>query len=292
MPRPQHDPSIEHEPHLRAGGVQPDPREGRAIERLIHDGPDTPAAEASHDVLDEPAHRTTSGTPITRDLSCPGCQFNLRGLAVGMDCPECGQPILLSPTPDAAERGGIAGSGYASWLTHQLAATPAWKSWTVIAGIVLLGGPWAVLGALLSTWGGIMAIIVVGPAVEEVMKIGLIALLIETRPYLLRSRTQIFVAAAGSALMFAVIENLIYLNLYIPNPTPGITAWRWSACTALHVGCTSVAAVGALKVWRQVMAERRKPDAPIDLRWLVAAIVIHGTYNATVTVAELSGFAF
>lgn len=288
---------IEGEPHLRprypgTGGFAPDPREVRAERALTRSGPDGPAAAADQDVFDEPAFRATRGTPIVSDFSCPACEFNLRGLQVGMDCPECGQLIHLGPPGNYPHASGPGGTGYAAWLGQRMAESSAARSWAVVLGIVLLGGPWAVIGALLSTWGGLMAIVVVAPAVEEVMKIGLIALLIETRPYLLRSRTQIFLAAAGSGLMFAVIENLIYLNLYIPDPGPGIIAWRWIVCTALHVGCSSVAAVGAVRVWHKVVHERRKPDGPIDLRWLVLAIVLHGTYNAAVTVAEMSGFAF
>ncbi|MEO1235777.1 MAG: PrsW family glutamic-type intramembrane protease [Planctomycetota bacterium] len=297
MPRrkPPHHPGLEHEPHLRASdsGQQhftPDASEHAADRRLAAAGPDAPAVRARHDVFDEPTMRATVGTPIDRDWSCDACGFNLRGLAVGHACPECGHPIRLAPTPAPApgttpgttpgSASSERGQGYAAWLTECQAQTSAARTWLVTLGIALAGGPWAVLGALLSTFGGTIAIIVVAPVVEEVMKVALITLLIETRPYLLRTRAQIYAAAAGSGLAFATIENLIYLNLYIPNPTPDIIAWRWIVCTVLHVGCALVAAVGADRVWRQTLTERRPPTAPIRLRWLVLAIALHGTYNA------------
>jgi hypothetical protein len=287
MTRPPRDPGVEHEPHRRQGGFAADPREAKVAGKLARQ-PDDAAQLAEQDVFDEPALRMTPGVAIGRDWSCDGCGFNLRGAIVGSDCPECGRAIEFAPPPD----GGEGGRGYASWLGTGRQRTSASKSWGIVLLIALLGGPWAVLGALVSTWGGWLALVVVGPAVEEVMKVALIALLIETRPYLFKFRGQIAVAAAGSGLMFAVIENLIYLNVYLPDPSATIIAWRWIVCTALHVGCSAVAGVGAMRVWDKLMAERRRPDGPVDLRWLVAAIVIHGAYNAAVTVAELSGVAF
>ncbi|MEM1109822.1 MAG: PrsW family glutamic-type intramembrane protease [Planctomycetota bacterium] len=288
--KPSHQPGIENEPHLSGQGLRgfrPDPTEAKAAYRLAQQAPDSPGVRAHHDVFDEPALRVRPGERIDRDWSCDACGYNLRGTNVGDPCPECGKKSLLAPTTDTQ------GTGYSAWLTESIAQTSATRSWTVVLGVMALGGPWAVLGALIATYGGLMALVVIGPAVEEVMKIGLIALLIEVRPYLLRSRAQIYAAAAGSGLMFAVIENLIYLNVYIPNPSPGIIAWRWVVCTALHVGCTTVAAVGAVAVWKKVIAERRRPPrGPIELRWLVLAIVLHGAYNGIVTVAELSGFDF
>ena len=40
-------------------------------------------------------------TPITRDLPCLGCGYNLRGLKENDRCPECGSPVGLSIFGDA-----------------------------------------------------------------------------------------------------------------------------------------------------------------------------------------------
>ena len=37
------------------------------------------------------------------------------------------------------------------------------------------------------------------------------------------------------------------------------------------------------------MAQLRRVPIPVDMRYLAAAIVLHGLYNATVTLAELTG---
>lgn len=38
----------------------------------------------------------TTSQPLLRDCSCIGCAYNLRGLAVSANCPECGSPVNRS----------------------------------------------------------------------------------------------------------------------------------------------------------------------------------------------------
>ena len=58
---------------------------------------------------------------------------------------------------------------------------------------------------------------------------------------------------------------------------------------ALHVGCTLVAGIGAANVWHKQITQLRRVPIPVDMRYLVAAIVIHGLYNGAATLFEVSG---
>jgi len=237
MSRRSHDPDINHEPALRgtreAGGDQ------------LHDEPaliglPKPVSEddhAEHSVHNELAilprdHDSTQ--VIDRDWPCPSCDYNLRGRRVGEPCPECGARSLRRPD-------GLEEDGYASWYAKKIEqTTPRTTFWITLLCIVS-GGPWAVLGAIFSGTGGLLGVVVFGPVTEEVMKVAVIATLMEVKPYLVRSELAIRMAAVASGFGFAFIENLLYLNVYIANPSPDIIAWRWIVCTALHVGCTSLA---------------------------------------------------
>jgi RsiW-degrading membrane proteinase PrsW (M82 family) len=151
----------------------------------------------------------------------------------------------------------------------------------------------AALAALFHTGPGMLlasnlfiVAIVFGPTVEEVMKIGVASLVVETRPYLFKRVEQLQVATVGTALLFAAIENVVYLYVYHPNHSVEYAVWRWTVCVALHVGCTLVATRGLAAVWRQAVREYRPPKLAQGVRWLVVAIVIHGSYNAAALMHE------
>jgi DNA-directed RNA polymerase subunit RPC12/RpoP len=290
MSSPEDDQSVFNEPHLRPDLQPPDPSEIRADHTFAREGKQR---ERDHrdgqSIYDEPD--VFPGRPaelVDQDWSCSNCGYNLRGLPTGHPCPECGHRELYRPAADGAP-------SYQTWLRKRLAATSLRRAWLVAVLAALGGGPWAVLAALIHTNPGglagystIMIAVVFGPAVEEVMKIAIAACIIEVRPYLFRRLEQVYVAAAGSALMFAVIENALYLTVYVPNHSLEYALWRWTVCVAMHVGCTLVATRGLVAVWRRTITEHRPPRLTLGFAALVAAIVIHAWYNAVVTVYDLA----
>ena len=158
---------------------------------------------------------------------------------------------------------------------------------------VLPGGLFAVVGAVMESVhnavavGPVIVLVVFGPVVEEVMKIAAATLVVELRPWFFKKIEHIQVAAIGSAVVFAVVENILYLGVYSANPTGAEIVWRWSVCTALHVGCTAVATRGLVEVWQRAVNERRPPRMGDGYRMLVLAIVIHALYNGGVLGYEL-----
>lgn len=286
MAREDH--GIEHEPALNlAFDNEADATEAKADRLLAKSAPRDAKNAYEHSVFDELAYLPADldrPAQIDRDFTCNGCGYNLRMLELGQPCPECNHVQYERPSPSDRE-------GYAHWLATRLKETPVAKTWAVVVAVVFLSGLWSVLGAFWNSGaGGLSNFFVValwGPVVEEVMKIALIAVVIERAPYLFSSRAQIIIAAIGAGLMFAVIENFLYLFVYIPNPPHWLVVWRWTVCVALHVGCTLVAGLGAALVWQQQMTQLRRVPVPVDIRYLFAAILIHGLYNATVTLLEI-----
>ena len=53
-----------------------------------------------------------TGATITRDLECPGCEYNLKGLRYGGHCPECGAAIGLRPGDDSQPTSDVSHSGF------------------------------------------------------------------------------------------------------------------------------------------------------------------------------------
>ncbi len=241
-----HDPSIEHEPHLADNEFPDDETEATAgLGMDPIGGGESFDDEVEHGVWDEPG--------ISRDLT--------------------------GPIPDDA-------ATYAAWLAKGRQEVTAQKSWRICWLVVLLAGPWSVLATFITHFsggfrGGIVVICVIGPIIEEIMKASAILWIVEKRPYFFTSRLQILICALASGFCFAVIENFLYLNVYIADPTPTIILVRWTACVALHVGCTLIAGWGLSRVWRRTMNSSTRPDIRKASPYLMAAATVHGLYNTS-----------
>jgi len=290
MPKPPDNPSVFHEPERQPEPKPTDPSEAKA-DAALRKNPNTPntIAGTGQSIYEEPdIFPNRPKGVIDRNFSCSNCGYNLRGLQTGDRCPECGHRELYRPAPRDAV-------SYQTWLQTQLARTSPAIGWYLALAAAMLGGPLAIFGAMfqssqggLTELSGFLLIVIFGPTVEETMKIALAAYVIEVKPYLFRRIHQIRLATLGAAFIFAVIENFVYLNIYVPNPTPTLIAWRWTICIALHVGCTAVASAGLVNVWKQTTTEYRTPRITAGLPRLTQAIIIHGTYNAIMVAWEMA----
>jgi hypothetical protein len=258
MTWPSNDPSIEHEPHLREQPVQLDPSDPAVRnlrDRALHDS--APADDVEHNVWEEPT--------LAPDLA------------------------------GSAPEGQIT---YGRWLEQRIAATGYAKSLGVMLLLIVGAGPWGVIGALFGGGGGgaqlsmtgIVAVAIIGPITEEIMKIALALWVVEKRPYLFKSIWQILVCAAAGGLLFGVIENLLYLRVYIPDAAESLARWRWTVCVGLHVNCSFVAGVGLARIWDRAIRTRTRPELGYGMGWFATAMIGHGLYNFGVTIAEFMGW--
>jgi hypothetical protein len=178
---------------------------------------------------------------------------------------------------------------YARWLQQKQAETSWAKSLLVTLLIVLIAGPWGVIGAL--TTGGegtiqLAMVVFLGPVTEEIMKVAAALWVVEKRPYLFKSLWQILLCAVAGGAAFGFIENLMYLHVYLPKHSATLAAWRWTVCTGLHMSCSFVAGVGLARIWDNAIRERHRPQLWLGLPWFFIAMIAHGTYNAAVILAE------
>ncbi len=251
MRSPERDPSVWKEPHMRAGGFEPDPCEphGESNEGAVQSSEEN---RIQHSVWGEPT--------LSTDLS--GAQ------------------------PDAVPT-------YSRWLRERRARTSPAGSWLLTMALAAAAGPLALVGAL---WGSgqtifsLLSIVLFTPIVEETMKAAVAFYVVEERPYLFRSPTQIVVCVLTGAFVFAAVENLLYLNIHVRDASAALVQWRWTVCVALHVCASALAAIGLVRVWNDVWRRPGKARIALAGPWLIAAMILHGTYNAAAVVMDVVGY--
>lgn len=271
--KPNHDtPSTSHsvfaEPHLNLPppSSQPPSTPAGKDDALSYASPGTPSA------LDAYTHGAAAEPSVTGQADIPTPQESVWH-----------EPAL---TPTATPPSELP---YAQFLRDGKMQTSWFKSWAATCLVVLAAGPWAVLGAFWNasaTPSQILSVTLFGPACEEVMKVAALSLLLERRPFFFHSGAQILFAGAACGLNFAVIENFLYLFVYIPKASSELWLWRWTICIALHVGCCSVTAIGLTRTWRRSLADSAPPSLGSTTPWLVAAILVHCLYNTAVLILE------
>jgi len=170
---------------------------------------------------------------------------------------------------------------YGVWLDKQLKQQSVPKSWARTLLLSLIAGPFAILTAFYNQPGGseFLLLVIIGPLVEEMGKILAPLMMVEKNPTRFTSSVQPVVCALAGGLVFAVIENFLYLKVYIEDPSPMLITWRWTVCVALHVGCSFVAGCGVAKIYRESLRHRTPPRMEHGAFLIIASVVIHGVYN-------------
>ncbi len=186
---------------------------------------------------------------------------------------------------------------YAGWLSRKISTMSISRSWLITLAIALSAGPWAVIGALFISYGGVsfysagvIAIIVIGPMTEEFMKIAIPLYVAEKRPFYFKSRLQVLICIIAGGVVFAVIENLIYIYVYIRNPSLPIILWRWTICTLMHVSSTFIAGLGIMRMWADSNKSLSRPQLSLAYPFIISAIILHSLYNILAIILSYTGY--
>jgi hypothetical protein len=90
--------------------------------------------------------------------------------------------------------------------------------------VAVVGGAMGIVGAALQEVQaglGILLVIVAAPVIEEALKPSGIFVLLVRWPHALRGQLHIATLAALSGVSFGLIESLIYVTVYVSDPSDG-----------------------------------------------------------------------
>ncbi len=186
---------------------------------------------------------------------------------------------------------------FGSIYVERRESTTEGRRWSAVALAVFVAGPFAVLGAFIGGTSGfglgvLLVVVTLGPLTEEVLKASGALYLAEQRPWMVPAGWVLPLVTLAAGLVFAAIENIVYLNVYIADPTPEIARWRWIAGPLLHGGASFIAGLGVRRMWMTTHRDRSAPRLRHAAPYLVGAVVVHGGYNLAVTLLELTGVIF
>ncbi len=244
-------------------------------------------------VFAEPWLRQATFTPgdTSSDLPVTGAAAPASHAATGpgglpLSTAELAELSVWDEPATSAELSGTPAATAITWFRHyerMCRETPPTDSAWVMLAVSLTAGPLAVLGtfwaspSVATAW---VMTVVFGPTIEELLKLALPLWIVEKKPWLFRSDTQILVCGIAAGLAFAAVENGLYLTVYLNNPSASLVVWRWTVCVALHATCSLIGSIGVVAIRRGIGRRRAPPQLADGAAWLVAAIVTHGLYNA------------
>lgn len=149
--------------------------------------------------------------------------------------------------------------------------------------IAMAGGMLGIIGAFFqeSQQGvpsALTAPFFAAPIIEEALKPVGVYILLAKAPHLLRSRLYTAFLSALGGLSFAVIENLVYLNVYFPEHTQSMVVARFVLALPMHMLGSFIVGFGINKR----LAASVKGEVPLlsgNWKFFITAMVIHGLYN-------------
>ena len=194
----------------------------------------------------------------------------------------------------AFEPGVTAGQGSPLRLPGQECPWTLAVLLTILCGLV--GGLLAVPALFLKGkesgfW--VLMLVVFGPFAEETLKQCGMIFQMEKLPGTIRRDWQFFLAALLGAAVFSVLENLLYRHVYLrklpPEQLAVLMNYRWFACTALHICCTMISALGLRRVWRDTLRKGVPCQISDAFPWFVVATALHGAYNLLMLLLQAFG---
>ncbi len=166
-------------------------------------------------------------------------------------------------------------------LDSENAASAAPLKWYILGPVVAVVGMVFALPAMALQemgYGWYIGPFIAAPVIEEAAKPAGVYWLLAKKPQALPSQQYTAFLAALAGLSFGIIENLLYLEVYIPDHSTELAIWRWTVCIGVHTVCSFIVGWGInqnLVAW--VRGEVTLMEG--SRKFFLTAMAIHAAYN-------------
>ena len=157
--------------------------------------------------------------------------------------------------------------------------------------VALLGGVFGIFGAIVQEvqTGGLLLLPFLGaPIIEEIVKPSGVYLLLARWPRLLRGRLHTALLAAVAGLSFGVVEAVVYVTLYVPDPPAWFVTYRFTLPLFMHAAASFIVGLGinpGLLDW----ARSGAPLPKATRTFYLAAIGLHAVFNTVAISLAIAG---
>lgn len=158
--------------------------------------------------------------------------------------------------------------------------------------MAFIGGALGIIGAIFqeaqTTATYLLLPFLGAPIVEEALKPAGLYLTLLWWPRALNNQLFTAILCGISGLVFGVIESLVYVTVYVEDPSDGFILYRFTVTLALHAIASFVVGLGINQRILDWAAGRSKlPKA--SRNFYIAGVLIHAIYNTTAVILSIAG---
>jgi hypothetical protein len=155
-----------------------------------------------------------------------------------------------------------------------------------------IGGALGIIGAIFQEFQTTATYVLLpflgAPIIEEALKPAGLYLTLLWWPQALNNQLFTAILCGISGLVFGVIESLVYVTVYVEDPSDGFILYRFTVTLALHTIASFVVGLGINQRILDWGAGRRK--LPKSSRnFYIAGVAIHAIYNTTAVILSIAG---
>ncbi|HXG35792.1 MAG TPA: PrsW family glutamic-type intramembrane protease [Dehalococcoidia bacterium] len=157
--------------------------------------------------------------------------------------------------------------------------------------IAILGGLFGAAGAFieeLRSGAGLLAPVLAAPIIEEALKPSGTYLMLYRFPRFLLGQLHVALLTGLAGLTFGLLEAVVYVSVYVPQPPAWFVAYRFSLPLAMHAISSFIVGLGlnrGLVDWAEGRGNLPKRTRNLFL----TGVGIHALFNLTAISLALAG---